>query len=66
MAEGPPEKKARIFFGSLEEQERAKLELGGSGANENGGPSAAVLAGIKAGNINIDKGGRQQEFFYVR
>lgn len=55
MAEGPPEKKARIFFGSLEEQERAKLELGGSGANENGGPSAAVLAGIKAGNINIDK-----------
>ena len=57
MAEGPPEKKARIFFGSLEEQERAKLELGGGGMKGNGGPSAAVLAGIKAGNINIDKGG---------
>ena len=52
-SEEPPEKKARLYFGSFEEQERKKLELG---VKENGGPSAAVLAGIKAGNINIADG----------
>ena len=53
MAEEPPEKKARIVhFGSLEEQERRRLEEG-SGAEEKDGISAAVLAGIRAGNINI-------------
>ncbi len=51
MAE-PPEKRVRLHFGSLEEQEKARLEREG----ENGGLSAAVLAGINAGNINIDDG----------
>lgn len=55
-SEEPPEKKARVHFGSFEEQERKRLELGGGGAKENGEISAAVLAGIKAGNINIADG----------
>lgn len=50
--EGPPEKKPRLFFGSLENEERRRLDESG----ENGGLSAAVLAGIKAGNINIADG----------
>lgn len=55
--EEPPEKKARtIHFGSLEEQERKRIE---EGAKDNAGPSAAILAGIKAGNINITRGEHQ-------
>ncbi len=48
MAE-PPAKKSRVHFGSLEEQEKIRL-------SETGNVSSAVLAGIKAGNINIDAG----------
>lgn len=51
----PPAKKTRVHFGSFAEQEKRKLEKastnGGAAAT---GVSAAVLAGIKAGNINID------------
>ena len=54
-SEEPPEKKARVHFGSFEEQERKRLELGGGAARENE-ISAAVLAGIKSGNINIADG----------
>ena len=46
----PPQKKARVFFGSLEEQERLRLE---AGKGDKDGPSAAVQEGIRAGNINI-------------
>ncbi len=49
-----PAKKARFHFGSLEEQEKKKVKLE-SGVG-NGGVSAAVLAGIAAGNINISNG----------
>ena len=49
----PPQKKARVYFGSLEEQERLRLE---AGKGDNAGPSAAVQEGIKAGNINISEG----------
>ena len=48
--EPPAEKKALVFFGSLEEQERARLEAGKA---VDGSLSAAVQEGIKAGNINI-------------
>lgn len=58
--EEPPAKKTRVHFGSFEEQEKKKLEQAGAGggnaAKENGGVSAAVLAGIKAGNINVADG----------
>lgn len=46
----PPMKKARVHFGSLEEQEKKKLSDAGKGL------SSSVSAGIKAGNINIDTG----------
>ena len=52
--EPPAEKKARVFFGSLEEQERARLEAGKA---VDGSLSAAVQEGIKAGNINIPGAG---------
>ena len=57
IMEEPPEKKARpIHFGSFEEQERKRTE---EGAKDNAGPSVAILAGIKAGNINITRGEHQ-------
>lgn len=42
----PAEKKPRLHFGSLEEQERKRLEAGDS-------ISLAVKEGILSGNINI-------------
>ena len=45
--EPPTEKKARLHFGSLEEQERVRLQTGGSSF------SSAVREGILSGNINI-------------
>jgi hypothetical protein len=48
--EAPPEKKARVYYGSLEEQERARLE---SGDVTGSTLSVAVQEGIQAGNINI-------------
>ena len=56
MAE-PPSKKARIHFGSLEVQEKKKIEKNEADGESGGvGVSAAVLAGIQAGNINVDTG----------
>ena len=53
----PAAKKARVHFGSLEEGEKVKrLERANADGQENVGVSAAVLAGIKAGNINISNG----------
>ena len=62
-------KKQRIHFGSLEAVERERLAAGPSTNNdddkeeeednqegEDSGMSAAVLAGIRAGNINITDG----------
>ena len=45
------EGKKRIHFGSLEEKERERLLSGQSSFT-----SSSVLAGIKAGNINIASG----------
>lgn len=49
----PAVKKSRVFYGSLEEKERERL-------NSEGGIKAAgsdaVKAGIEAGNINISSG----------
>ena len=47
------EGKKRIHFGSLEEVEKQKLKAGTKIAP---GMSAAVLAGMKAGNINVSGG----------
>ena len=47
----PAEKKARLHFGSLEEQERMRLQTGGSSF------SSAVREGILSGNINIAPAG---------
>ncbi len=47
--EPPAAKRVRVHFGSFEEAERKRIE-----GKEGGGASAAVQAGIKAGNINID------------
>ena len=57
MAE-PPEKKPRVHFGNSDEEEQKPVvaSKGASDVPANGGISAAVLAGIKAGNINIDDG----------
>ena len=52
LMEPPAAKKVRVHFGSFAEQEKKKLEERGGATN--GGSEAAVLAGIKAGNINID------------
>lgn len=68
----PVLKKQRIHFGSLEAVERERLAAGPSNDNddkevddddeqegdEDIGVSAAVLAGIRAGNINITDGKR--------
>lgn len=51
----PAVKKSRVFYGSLEEKERERLNLqtaSGIMAGRN-----AVKAGIEAGNINISSGG---------
>ena len=64
----PVIKKQRIHFGSLEAVERERLAAGPSNDNddkeednddeagEKSGVSEAVLAGIRAGNINITDG----------
>lgn len=63
----PLVKKQKIHFGSLEAVERERLAAGASNDNdvkdeddeqegEDTGVSAAVLAGIRAGNINISEG----------
>ena len=66
----PAVKKQRIHFGSLETVERERLVTGSSNDNdddrkddddqeaegEDNEVSAAVLAGIRAGNINISEG----------
>ncbi|XP_023674390.1 U4/U6 small nuclear ribonucleoprotein Prp4 [Paramormyrops kingsleyae] len=49
--ETPVAKKARIFYGSLEEKERERLGREGGAA-----ASDAVKAGIEAGHINISSG----------
>ena len=51
METGEAKEGKRIHFGSLEEVAKERLR-----AQENGGLSSAVLAGIKAGNINISEG----------
>lgn len=51
--EPPSEKKARLHFGSLEEQERARLEAGHASGDA---LAAAVEEGIRVGNINITPG----------
>lgn len=61
----PREKRQRIYFGSLEESERERLSKAnapnadkseeGQKKRENG-VSESILAGIKAGNINISEG----------
>lgn len=57
MMEAPPAKKARIHFGSLEVQEKKNIRNAPGGESKEIGVSAAVRAGIEAGNINIDTGG---------
>ena len=57
----PPAKKTRVHFGSLEEQEKKRLAEAAVSKTEDGdvkskGLSAAVRAGIEAGNINIADG----------
>lgn len=50
--EAPVVKKARIFYGSLEEKEKERLSREGIST----GTKDAVKAGIEAGNINISSG----------
>ncbi len=57
--EEPPAKKVRVHFGSLEEQEKKRLAQEAVIKSEESDAttkriSAAVRAGIEAGNINID------------
>ncbi|XP_059895029.1 U4/U6 small nuclear ribonucleoprotein Prp4 [Gadus macrocephalus] len=47
-------KRTRIFYGSLEGQERQRMGREAGGGTKGG--SAAIKAGIKAGNINISSG----------
>ena len=63
----PLVKKPRIHFGSLETVEKERLAVGPSNddkekedeeESEETSVSAAVLAGIRAGNINISDGKR--------
>lgn len=58
--EEPPAKKSRVHFGSFEEHERKRLEQASAGGAtaSNGSVSAAILAGITAGNINVASEGR--------
>lgn len=51
----PAVKKARVFYGSLEEKERERLNAEMASSMVTG--SDAVKAGIEAGNINISSGG---------
>lgn len=55
MEQPPPEKKTRLYYGSLEEQERARLEAGHTSGDAF---AAAVQEGIRVGNINITPGTR--------
>ena len=48
--EEPAAKRGRVHFGSLEEQEKKRLQQNGE---QKSSISPAILAGIKAGNINI-------------
>lgn len=57
------EVKTRVHFGSLEEQERARLD---AGEGDGDGLSAAVQAGIQAGNINITRGEHYLEHVSVQ
>lgn len=50
--EAPLVKKARIFYGSIEEKERERLARDGTISSE----KDALKAGIEAGNINISSG----------
>ena len=65
-AEEPPAKKARVHFGAGEDPEKKKTEqagvrVGGGVVAGNGAVSEAVLAGIRAGNINIADGAHYLE-----
>lgn len=51
-SDGPPAKRAPIFYGSLEEKERERLAKGESGLLGKEGMKAAM----EAGNINISSG----------
>lgn len=51
MAEPPAAKKTRVHFGSFEEKEK---QISGREGGSGNGVSASILAGIEAGNINID------------
>ena len=73
--DGPRTKKQRIYFGSLEEVERERLSKASApkvetatrtsedGKSKENGISAAILAGIQAGNINISEG--KSSFYFV-
>lgn len=50
----PAVKKSRVFYGSLEEKERERLNS--EMASSTAAGSDAVKAGIEAGNINISSG----------
>ena len=57
------EGKKRIHFGSLEEVEKKRIKIQQQNGGEGMGLSAAVVAGIKAGNINITEGQIQRVRF---
>lgn len=50
------EAKKRIHFGSLEEVEKKRIRIQQQNGGEEMGLSSSVMAGIKAGNINIAEG----------
>lgn len=56
----PASKKARVFFGNAEDQDRQHINDISSSKQQEVGPhtgiSPAIAAGIKAGNINISDG----------
>ncbi|CAL9682009.1 unnamed protein product [Knipowitschia caucasica] len=57
--DGPLVKKARVFYGSLEEKERERLSAESKPSPETGvqtGVQTGIQAGIQAGNINISSG----------
>ena len=69
-AKEPPAKKARVHFGAGDEPENKKAEqagvsVGGGVVAGNGAISEAVLAGIRAGNINIADGAHYLGLFVV-
>ena len=55
----PAAKRSRVHFGSLEEQEKKRLQQEKINGEDKSGISAAVLAGMKAGNINVATKGAQ-------